>query len=99
MTSANAIKYHGSMLARAKDLLSEALELPEKDRADLAGRLILSLHPRAEADVEAAWAKEIDRRLDGFEERKARSRPWSTVKRSILKNQRARARRKALPRG
>jgi putative addiction module component (TIGR02574 family) len=87
------------MLARAKDLLSEALELPEKDRADLAGRLILSLHPHAEPDVEAAWAKEIDRRLDGFEERKAASRPWSSIKRSLLKTQRARARRKALPRG
>lgn len=91
--------YHGSMLARAKGLLSEALGLSEKDRADLASRLILSLHPHAEPDVEAAWAKEIDRRLDGFEERKASSRPWSSIKRSILKAQRARARRKALPRG
>jgi len=87
------------MLARAKDLLSEALELPEKVRADLAGRLILSLHPHADPDVEAAWAKEIARRLDGFEERKAASRPWSSIKRSILKTQYARARRKALSRG
>jgi hypothetical protein len=87
------------VLARAKDLLSEALELPEKERADLAGRLILSLHPDADPDVEAAWAKEIDRRLDGFEKRKASSRSWSSIKRSILRTQRARARRKALPRG
>lgn len=87
------------MLARAKDLLSEVLQLPEKDRADVAGRLILSLHPHAEPDVEQAWANEIDRRLDGFEERKPRSRAWSDVKRSILKSQRARARRKTLPRG
>ena len=86
------------MLARAKCLLNEALELPEKERADLAGRLILSLHPHAEPGVEAAWAKEIDRRLDGFEERKTSSRPWSAVKRRVLKAQRARA-RKALPRG
>jgi putative addiction module component (TIGR02574 family) len=91
--------YHDAMQARAKGLLSEALELPEKERADLAGRLILSLHPHADPDVEAAWASEIDRRLDGFEERKASSRPWSSIKRSILKAQRARARRKALPRG
>ena len=87
------------MLPRAKDLLSEALELPEKERADLAGRLILSLHPHAEPDVEAAWAREIDRRLDGFEERRASSRPWSSIKRTVLKTQRARARRKAIPRG
>lgn len=87
------------MLARAKDLLSEALQLPEKDRADLGGRLILSLHPHAGPDVEGAWANEIDRRLDGFEEGKARSRPWSDVKQSILKSKRARPRRKTLPRG
>jgi predicted RNA-binding protein with RPS1 domain len=86
------------MLARAKDLLSEVLQLPEKDRADV-GRLTLSLHPHAEPDVEQAWANEIDRRLDGFEDRKARSRAWSEVKQSILKRQRARARRKTLPRG
>lgn len=86
------------MQARARNLLNEALTLPEKARADLAGRLILSLHPDAEPDVEAAWAKEIDRRLDGFDERAAKSRPWSSIKRSLLTTQRARARRKAPPR-
>jgi hypothetical protein len=86
------------MLSRAKNLLNEALNLPEKARADLAGRLILSLHPDAEPDVEAAWAEEIDRRLDAFDERATKSRPWSSIKRSILTTQRARARRQALQR-
>jgi putative addiction module component (TIGR02574 family) len=76
-------------------LLEEALRLPEKDRADLAGRLILSLHPKADRDVEVAWAAEVDRRLDHFEESKAKSVPWSKVKRDLLKAQRGRARRKA----
>jgi hypothetical protein len=87
------------MLARARGLLSEALELPERDRADLAGRLILSLHPKVEPDVEAAWGTEIERRMVGLEKRKEASRPWSTIKQSILSKQRARVRRKALPRG
>jgi hypothetical protein len=68
---------------------------PAKGRADLAGHLILSLHPRADADTEAAWETEIDRRLDVFEASKARSVAWPTLKRSIVKAQRARARRKA----
>ena len=85
-------------MPRAKDLLCEALQLPEKDRADLAGRLILSLHPQAAPGVERAWADEIDRRLDGFDESKAQSRSWGEIKASILKTQRARARRKASPR-
>ena len=79
-----------------KSLFEEALRLPEKERVDLAGRLILSLHPKADRDVEAAWAAEIDRRLDKWEEGKARSVPWGKVKQSIEKAQRARARRKAV---
>jgi len=80
---------------RARGLLEEALRLPAKERADLAGHLILSLHPRADADTEAAWATEIDRRLDAFEASKATSVAWPTLRRSIVKGQRARARRKA----
>jgi hypothetical protein len=68
---------------KAKGILMEALELPEKQRADLAGRLILSLHRDAEGDVEAAWAKEIDRRLASFEERKTRSHLWSSIRQSL----------------
>jgi len=57
--------------------------------------LILSLHPKADRDVEVAWAAEVDRRLDHFEQSKAKSAPWSKVKRALLKAQRGRARRKA----
>ena len=72
------------------------MQLPERARADLAGQLILSLHPDAEPDVQKAWAAEIDRRLDKFEAGKAKSVPWSKVKQSILKAQRGRTRRKTL---
>ena len=84
------------MPARAKGILEEALQLPERARADLAGQLILSLHPDAEPDIEKAWAAEVDRRLDHFEAGKVKSVPWSKVKHSILKAQRGRARRKAV---
>jgi putative addiction module component (TIGR02574 family) len=82
------------VVTRARGLLEEALRLPPKERANLAGHLILSLHPRADADSEAAWATEIDRRLDAFEASKAKSLAWPTLRRSIAKAQRARARRK-----
>jgi putative addiction module component (TIGR02574 family) len=80
---------------KLRAIFEEALRLPERERADLAGRLILSLHPDADEQVEAAWAAEIDRRLDGFEASKARSVPWSQVKKSLRQAQRARSRRKA----
>lgn len=42
---------------------SEALRLPESDRADLAHSLVVSLDGPADADAESAWDAEILRRL------------------------------------
>ena len=42
---------------------SEALRLPEADRAELAHSLVVSLDGPADADVEPAWDAEILRRL------------------------------------
>jgi len=47
------------MNAKAQRILSEALALPEKDRADLAGELLESLDALRDEDAEAAWAEEI----------------------------------------
>ena len=41
----------------------EAAQLPEHDRATLAGLLIETLDPISEPDVEAAWSEEIKRRV------------------------------------
>jgi putative addiction module component (TIGR02574 family) len=53
------------MTSRAQDVLRDALALPLDERADVAAELLASLDDaRAEhpADVEAAWAAEIERR-------------------------------------
>ena len=42
---------------------SEALRLPESDRADLEHSLVVSLDGPADADAESAWDAEILRRL------------------------------------
>ena len=51
------------MIRNLEELFLEAAQLPERDRATLAGLLIESLEPAPEADVEAAWSKEIERRV------------------------------------
>lgn len=53
--------------AKIKNVETEALSLPEKDRADLARVLLLSLGDADEPDVEAAWAEEAERRYEGLE--------------------------------
>jgi len=46
---------------------SEALELPHSDRAALARDLLSSLDGPPDRDVDQAWGKEIERRLDEVE--------------------------------
>ena len=45
------------------DVFQQAVQLPERDRATLAGLLIETLDPVSEPDVEAAWSEEIKRRV------------------------------------
>lgn len=54
------------MASSADDLLPDALQLPPEERARLAHKLLLSLEDGApEADVEADWATELERRARG----------------------------------
>ena len=52
------------MTDRARTLLREALTLPPDERADVAAELLASLDDSMEDPVivQAAWAKEIERR-------------------------------------
>jgi putative addiction module component (TIGR02574 family) len=50
------------MSDRARKLLQDAMELPLPERAELAADLLASLDGEPEADVEAAWSREIERR-------------------------------------
>jgi putative addiction module component (TIGR02574 family) len=62
------------------ELLKQALNLPEKERAELAASLIDSLDPKVDEDVEAAWQAEIARRIEEIETGKARAIPWEEVR-------------------
>jgi len=53
------------MASRAQDVLRDALTLPLDERANVAAELLASLDAEAAehpADVEAAWAAEIEHR-------------------------------------
>ena len=51
----------------ASKLELKALKLPPEERARLAERLISSLDREADADSEALWIHEAERRLDELE--------------------------------
>ena len=50
-------------MARAEEHLQALLKLPVEDRAHAAKLLLESLEGDIDADAEAAWAAEIERRL------------------------------------
>jgi putative addiction module component (TIGR02574 family) len=68
-----------------KKIVEEALRLPAAARAALAGHLIESLDGSVDEDAEAAWRKEIARRLADLDKGKVKTVPWSVARRQILR--------------
>jgi putative addiction module component (TIGR02574 family) len=71
------------MPSKAQQVLREALALPPKARAEIAGTLLRSLDLREEAGVDAAWEVELDRRLREIESGEAKLIPWERVRRRL----------------
>ena len=72
------------MTEEATRLLEEALRLPPEARAAIAGRLMESLDEQVDEDAEAAWAKEIARRLEEVDSGKVATIPWAEARQRIL---------------
>jgi putative addiction module component (TIGR02574 family) len=67
------------MASTLSDLKKKAAQLPEQERAELALSLIESLDGPADADVEKAWAQEIERRVRQVEKGEAELIPAEEV--------------------
>jgi putative addiction module component (TIGR02574 family) len=65
-------------------IFREAADLPENERATLAGLLIDSLEGPPDPDIEAAWAAEIERRVAEVEAGTVDAIPWEDVRRRLL---------------
>lgn len=71
------------MPKRLQQILIEATELPERDRATLPGMLIESLDPQPEPEVQAAWEREIGRRIAELDDGSIETVPWEDVRRQL----------------
>ena len=72
------------MTKKAEDLLRQALDLNEAERAELAGALLQSLEPPADAEIEAAWHQEVQRRLRDLDAGRAELVPWEDVREQLF---------------
>ena len=64
-------------------LLEQVLSLPEPDRAEVAVRILESLEPHHDADVDDAWAVEIERRCAAVDAGTLVTSDWNDVRRRI----------------
>ena len=72
------------MTSRAQELLREVLALSVAERADVAAELLASLDDAEienAAEVEAAWAAEIERRARRVMAGESAGVPWEDVRR------------------
>ena len=68
-----------------KEVFQDAAQLPERDRATLAGLLIETLDPVSEPDVEAAWAAEIESRVAEIDAGSVELIPWEDVRAELFR--------------
>ena len=66
------------------EIFRDAADLPEHDRATLAGLLIESLESEPDPDIEAAWAAEIERRVADLKTGSVKTIPWEEVRQRLL---------------
>ena len=75
--------YNRDVTSKAQQVLREALSLPPRARADIAGTLLYSLDVKDDPDIEAAWAVEIERRVNEVYSGEVSLIPWEQVRRRL----------------
>jgi len=73
------------MTQTAKKLLNAALELPAEERARVAERLLISLDGQADDKIDAAWAREAERRTRELELGRVKPVSWARVKKQATR--------------
>ena len=73
------------MTKEVVELFERASDLPDSDRAALAGLLIESLESKHESDVDSAWLSEIERRLQGLDSGIVKTVPWQQVRAKLFR--------------
>jgi putative addiction module component (TIGR02574 family) len=72
------------MNAKAKELLADALGLPEAERATLAAELIASLDPHGDEQAWDQWDREVARRAQELDSGSVKPVPWTEVRQRLM---------------
>ncbi|MGB6065244.1 MAG: addiction module protein [Desulfomonilaceae bacterium] len=72
------------MRDKLDEIITAALQLNIEERAQLAGRLLLSLDEPSESGTERLWLEEAERRLNDFREGRVRGIPAEEVFQKVM---------------
>ena len=78
-------------MTEADEILTKALKLTAPDRARVAERMLASLEPVFDPEVEQAWQQEIQRRLGEIDRGEVVCVPWEEVRERLRQRRRASA--------
>lgn len=67
----------------ADDILTSAMQLSITERAEIASALLSSLDGEPDDAVAAAWAAEVERRIERIKSGAAEGRPWTDVRKRL----------------
>ncbi|MHC4519944.1 MAG: addiction module protein [Planctomycetota bacterium] len=67
------------MTPQSEQVLRDALELGPTDRAELVEQILASFEFPARQDIDAAWAREAEARIDAYERGEIKSAPADDV--------------------
>ena len=65
-------------------LLQEALGLSDRDRADLAAELLVSLDTNTDDDAEQLWQAEVLKRVAELDLGAVKTIPWTNIRARLL---------------
>lgn len=72
------------MAATPKELYEKAMNLSDEERAELVGLLLETLDVGDDRGVEAAWLKEIEKRVAELDSGAVESIPWTEVRARVF---------------
>lgn len=72
------------MVATSKKLYEKAMSLNDQERVELVGLLLESLQIDDDEGVEAAWLKEIERRVAELDSAAVESVSWTDVRSRVF---------------
>jgi putative addiction module component (TIGR02574 family) len=77
------------MTDAARKILDDVLSLPEEDRVRIVTEVIASLDGPPDADWEATWLAELDRRVEDAKRAGETGTDWAEVRAELLAELRA----------